>query len=48
MMMEYEKKEAYLYGNQIMLDEERRLGIEEGIRIGRKKVEKSVEKKEKK
>ncbi len=32
MMMEYEKKEAYLYGNQIMLDEERRLGKEEGIK----------------
>ena len=31
-MMEYEKKEAYLYGNQIMLDEERRLGKEEGIK----------------
>ncbi len=35
MMMEYEKKEAYLYGNQIMLDEERRLGIEEGIKKGK-------------
>ena len=34
MMMEYEKKEAYLYGNQIMLDEERRLGREEGIKEG--------------
>ena len=34
MMMEYEKKEAYLYGNQIMLDEERRLGMEEGIKKG--------------
>lgn len=34
-MMEYEKKEAYLYGNQIMLDEERRLGIEEGIKKGK-------------
>ena len=34
MMMEYEKKEAYLYGNQIMLDEERRLGKEEGIKEG--------------
>ena len=34
MMMEYEKKEAYLYGNQIMLDEERRLGKEEGIEQG--------------
>lgn len=28
MIMEYEKKEAYSYSNQIMLDEERRLGIE--------------------
>ena len=35
MMMEYEKKEAYLYGNQIMLDEERRLGMEEGIKKGK-------------
>ncbi|WP_300755263.1 Rpn family recombination-promoting nuclease/putative transposase [uncultured Brachyspira sp.] len=35
MMMEYEKKEAYLYGNQIMLDEERRLGKEEGIKEGK-------------
>ncbi|ASJ22279.1 hypothetical protein BHAMNSH16_11780 [Brachyspira hampsonii] len=35
MMMEYENKEAYLYGNQIMLDEERRLGIEEGIKKGK-------------
>ncbi len=34
MMMEYEKKEAYLYGNQIMLDEERRLRKEEGIKEG--------------
>ena len=30
MMNEYDKREAYLYGNQIMLEEERRLGIEEG------------------
>ena len=35
MMMEYEKKEAYLYGNQIILDEERRLGMEEGIKKGK-------------
>ena len=28
MMNEYDKREAYLYGNQIMLEEERRLGIE--------------------
>ena len=30
MMNEYDKREAYLYGNQIMLEEERKLGIEEG------------------
>ena len=41
MMMEYEKKEAYLYGNQIMLDEERRLGIEEGLKKG---IEQGIEK----
>ena len=41
MMMEYEKKEAYIYGNQIMLDEERRLGIEEGIKKG---IEQGMEK----
>ncbi|MDO6993245.1 Rpn family recombination-promoting nuclease/putative transposase [Brachyspira innocens] len=40
MMMEYEKKEAYLYGNQIMLDEERRLGKEEGIKEG---IEQGIE-----
>ena len=34
MMNEYDKREAYLYGNQIMLEEERRLGIEEGIKQG--------------
>ena len=32
MMNEYDKREAYLYGNQIMLEEERRLGREEGIK----------------
>ena len=31
MMNEYDKRQAYLYGNQIMLEEERRLGIDEGI-----------------
>ena len=31
MMNEYDKREAYLYGNQIMLEEERRLGIKQGI-----------------
>ena len=41
MMMEYEKKEAYLYGNQIMLDEERKLGREEGIKEG---IEQGIEK----
>ncbi|WP_157154441.1 Rpn family recombination-promoting nuclease/putative transposase [Brachyspira murdochii] len=30
MMNEYNKRQAYLYGNQIMLEEERRLGIEDG------------------
>ena len=30
MMSEYEKKEIYQYGNQIMLEEERREGIKEG------------------
>ena len=49
MMMEYEKKEAYLYGNQIMLDEERRLGIEEGIKKGKEEgiregIEQGIEK----
>ena len=44
MMMEYEKKEAYLYGNQIMLDEERRLGKEEGIKEGIKEgIEQGIE-----
>ena len=41
-MNEYDKRQAYLYGNQIMLEEERRLGIEEGI----KKAEKRAERKE--
>ncbi|MEI0701196.1 hypothetical protein R4M05_05010, partial [Brachyspira intermedia] len=41
LMMEYEKKEAYLYGNQIMLDEERRLGIEEGVKRGIEEGEKN-------
>ena len=31
MMNKYDKREAYLYGNQIMLEEERRLGIKQGI-----------------
>ena len=44
MMMEYEKKEAYLYGNQIMLDEERRLGKEEGIKEGIEKEKISLAK----
>ena len=44
MMMEYEKKEAYLYGNQIMLDEERRLGKEEGIKEGIKEEKISLAK----
>ncbi|MEI0799241.1 Rpn family recombination-promoting nuclease/putative transposase [Brachyspira intermedia] len=48
MMMEYEKKEAYLYGNQIMLDEERRLGKEEGIKEGIEKEKYSLAKNMKK
>ena len=49
MMMEYEKKEAYLYGNQIMMEEERRLGKEEGIKQGKEEgikegMEKGMEK----
>ncbi len=44
MMMEYEKKEAYLYGNQIMLDEERRLGREEGMEKGIKETQISMAK----
>ena len=34
MMREYEKKEVYAYGNQIMLEEERRQGIKEGKLAG--------------
>ena len=41
MMNEYDKREAYLYGNQIMLEEERRLGIEEGFKQG---IEQGIEK----
>ena len=33
-------RQAYLYGNQIMLEEERRLGIEEGLKKG---IEKGIE-----
>ena len=44
MMMEYEKKEAYLYGNQIMLDEERRLGREEGEKNKAISIAKSLKK----
>ncbi|PCG20515.1 Rpn family recombination-promoting nuclease/putative transposase [Brachyspira sp. G79] len=36
MMNEYDKRQAYLYGNQIMLEEERRLGIEEGMEKGKR------------
>ena len=42
MMNEYDKREAYLYGNQIMLEEERRLGIEEGIEKGKKEQQISI------
>ncbi|KLI45835.1 Rpn family recombination-promoting nuclease/putative transposase [Brachyspira hyodysenteriae] len=41
MMNEYDKREAYLYGNQIILEEERRLGIEEGIKQGLEQGEKN-------
>ena len=41
MMNEYDKRQAYLYGNQIMLEEERRVGVEEGFKIG---IEKGIEK----
>ena len=45
MMNEYYKREAYLYGNQIMLEEERRLGIEEGFKKGIEQgIEKGIEK----
>ena len=45
MMNEYDKREAYLYGNQIMLEEERRLGIEEGIVKGREEgIKEGIEK----
>ncbi len=44
MMNEYDKREAYLYGNQIMLEEERRLGVEEGIKQG---IEQGIEQGEK-
>ncbi|MEI0797123.1 Rpn family recombination-promoting nuclease/putative transposase [Brachyspira intermedia] len=42
MMNEYDKRQAYLYGNQIMLEEERRLGIEEGIERGKKEQQISI------
>ncbi|MCZ9838634.1 Rpn family recombination-promoting nuclease/putative transposase [Brachyspira hyodysenteriae] len=44
MMNEYDKRETYLYGNQIMLEEERRLGLEEGIKQG---IEQGIEQGEK-
>ncbi|WP_096736814.1 Rpn family recombination-promoting nuclease/putative transposase [Brachyspira sp. G79] len=34
MMNEYDKRQPYLYGNQIMLEEERKLGIKEGFKTG--------------
>ena len=44
MMNEYDRREAYLYGNQIMLEEERRLGIEEGIEQGKRQQQVSIAK----
>ena len=43
MMNEYDKREAYLYGNQIMLEEERRLEIKQGIEQGKKDKAISIE-----
>ena len=48
MMNEYDKRQAYLYGNQIMLEEERRLGREEGIKEGIKENQISMAKNMKK
>ena len=42
MMNEYEKKEAYLYGNQIMLEKEREEGIKEGIKGEKYSIAKSL------
>ena len=42
MMNEYDKRQAYLYGNQIMLEEERRLGKEEGIKEGKEQEKYSL------
>ncbi|CRF34098.1 hypothetical protein BRSU_1873 [Brachyspira suanatina] len=44
MMNEYDKRQAYLYGNQIMLEEERRLGRVEGKEEGIKEgIEQGIE-----
>ena len=42
MMSDYEKKEVYRYGNQIMLEEERRIGRKEG-RVEEKEAMKKTE-----
>ena len=47
MMNEYDKRQAYLYGNQIMLEEERRLGREEGIKEGREEGKEEGKKEQK-
>ncbi len=44
MMNEYDKRQAYLYGNQIMLEEERRLGMEEGIKQEKYSLAKNMKK----
>ena len=44
MMREYEKKEIYQYGNQIMLKEERRIGRREGKLKGIKDEKYSIAK----
>ena len=44
MMNEYDKREAYLYGNQIMLEEERRLGIKEGEKNKAMSIAKNLKK----
>ena len=44
MMNEYDKRQAYLYGNQIMLEEERRLVIEEGKKEQQRSIARNFKK----